>query len=355
MKRLNSVAVATLLGLTGASSAHAAATCKQTGFVRDGINLTAAIINPTSTVTGDVNATGCDIGVFFGTGQQGTVDTADIYGATYFGVVNNGANVNVRNSSISNIGDVPFDGAQHGVGIYFYGGDVQGQIANNIVWKYQKNGIAVSLVQTTIDISNNTVIGEGPVNYIAQNGIEVLGATARVRGNTVSGNAYTGPNVASAGGITLVGGAYFTAPPTTNTEVSKNTVVGNDVGVFDVNALSATSPVRTPTNNKIRNNVAIDNVITNTTGSSSTMGYQAGISVFSNGDSIDDNYICGLGYTGASTSAYSLHTIDTSGSASIEMKGNTVCPSALPAVVGAAIAVIPSASAAVAKAPHPSP
>ena len=85
MKRLNSVAVATLLGLTGASSAHAAATCKQTGFVRDGINLTAAIINPTSTVTGDVNATGCDIGVFFDTGRQGTVDTADIYGARYLG------------------------------------------------------------------------------------------------------------------------------------------------------------------------------------------------------------------------------------------------------------------------------
>jgi hypothetical protein len=230
-----------------------------------------------------------------------------------------------------------------------------GQIANNIVWKYQKNGIALSMVQTKIDISNNTVIGEGPVNYIAQNGIEVLGATARVRGNTVSGNAYTGPNVASAGGITLVGGAYFSAPSTTDTEVSENTVVGNDVGVFDVNALSATSPVRTPTNNVIRNNVAIDNVITNTTGSSSTMGYQAGISVFSNGDSIVNNYICGLGYTGPSTSAYSLHTIDTSGSVNTEMKGNTVCPSALPAVVGAAIAAIPSASATVAEAPHPSP
>ena len=262
----------------------------------------------------------------------------------------------MRNSTISNIGDVPFDGDQHGVGIYFYGGGVQGHIAINIVWKYQKNGIALSLVQTKIDISNNTVIGEGPVNYIAQNGIEVLGATARVRGNTVSGNAYTGPNVASAGGITLVGGAYYTAPPTTNTEVSENTVVGNDVGVFDVNALSATTLVRTPTNNEIRNNVAINNVITNTTGNwSTTMGYQAGISVFSNGDSIDKNYICGLGYTGASTSAYSLHTIDTSGSASIEMKGNTVCPSALPAVVGAAIAVIPSASAVLAEAPHPSP
>jgi len=81
---LNSVALATLLGLAGAGAAHAT-TCNQTGFVRDGINLTAAIINPSSTVTGDVNATGCDIGVFFDTGRQGTVDTADIYGARYLG------------------------------------------------------------------------------------------------------------------------------------------------------------------------------------------------------------------------------------------------------------------------------
>ena len=314
MKRSNLIALATLLGVTGAGAAHAA-TCKQTGFVRDGINLTAAIINPSSTVTGDVDASGCGIGVFFGKGRQGIVNNANIYGATYFGVVNDDANVLVQNSTISNIGDSPFDGAQHGMGIYFYDKGATGRIANNIVWKYQKNGIAVSMVQTKVDISNNTVIGEGPVEYIAQNGIEVFGATARVRGNIVSGNAYTGPNGASGGGVTLVGGAYFTSPPTTDTEVSENTVVGNDVGVFDVNELSASSPDRTPSNNQIRNNTAIDNVITNTSGESSTMGYQAGISVFSNGDSIDNNYICGLGYTGASTSAYSLHTIDTSGSA----------------------------------------
>jgi len=54
--------------------------------VRDGINMTAAVIDPTTTVTGQVNATGCNIGVYVGT-VDATIDTAEILGANYFGVV----------------------------------------------------------------------------------------------------------------------------------------------------------------------------------------------------------------------------------------------------------------------------
>lgn len=46
------------------TDAIAAPTCTVTGFVRDGINLTAAQINP-ATVSGDVDATGCNIGVYY--------------------------------------------------------------------------------------------------------------------------------------------------------------------------------------------------------------------------------------------------------------------------------------------------
>ena len=55
-----------------------------TGFVRDGIDLTAARIG--GTVTGAVDATGCDIGVYNPT----RVTNADIHGARYYGVVVNG-------------------------------------------------------------------------------------------------------------------------------------------------------------------------------------------------------------------------------------------------------------------------
>ena len=59
-------------------------------------------------------------------------------------------------------------------------------------------------------ISNNVVTGEGPVSYIAQNGIQLgYGMKAAVSGNTVSGNAYTGSNLASSGGILVVGGPCY--------------------------------------------------------------------------------------------------------------------------------------------------
>src|SRR5262249_48814888 len=41
-------------------------------------------------------------------------------------------------------------------------------------------------------ITNNVVTGAGPVNYIAQNGIQVgFGGTAIVKNNEISGNDYT--------------------------------------------------------------------------------------------------------------------------------------------------------------------
>ena len=60
-------------------------TCTPTGLMRDGINLRAAKINPTGTVSGEVNATGCNIGVYYDRGT-GTVANANIHGANYFGV-----------------------------------------------------------------------------------------------------------------------------------------------------------------------------------------------------------------------------------------------------------------------------
>ena len=43
--------------------------CTPTGLMRDGINLTAALVNPSGPVTGTVNATGCNIGVYYGPGH----------------------------------------------------------------------------------------------------------------------------------------------------------------------------------------------------------------------------------------------------------------------------------------------
>lgn len=60
------LAVALSLGV----AARANATCTPTGFFVDGLNLTAAMINP-GDVTGTLDATGCNIGVYYDDGTDG--------------------------------------------------------------------------------------------------------------------------------------------------------------------------------------------------------------------------------------------------------------------------------------------
>ena len=93
--------IAVTAGLMASMAGAAAADrrCTATGMSRDGINLTAALIDPTAPVTGEVDATGCNIGVYYAPGTTGSVSGADIQGANYYGVVANAAAVNVTNSS----------------------------------------------------------------------------------------------------------------------------------------------------------------------------------------------------------------------------------------------------------------
>jgi hypothetical protein len=99
---------------------------------------------------------------------------------------------------------VPFNGSQHGNAVLYIAG-AKGTIKGSTVSQYQKNGITVSgkaadgiaagptgSGKTNASVLNNTVTGQGHINYIAQNGIQIsYGATAIVRGDTVSGNWYT--------------------------------------------------------------------------------------------------------------------------------------------------------------------
>jgi hypothetical protein len=181
-----------------AGQASAATTCFSTGFVRDGINLTAAQIG--GTVTGSLDATSCNIGVYYNAAATpGSVTSADIFGANYFGVVVDGVSVDVTGSLVHNIGEVPLNGAQHGNAIVYLNG-ASGTISSNTVSSYQKNGITVSGVGTSASVLNNVVTGEGPITYIAQNGIQIsFGATAQLAGNNVSLNNYTPPKVTACG------------------------------------------------------------------------------------------------------------------------------------------------------------
>lgn len=308
---------ACLLALTSVATA---ATCTPTGFVRDSINMTAVLINPTGTVSGDIDATGCNIGVFYNNGK-GTVNGATIHGANYFGVVVDGDNANVTvtvaNSNVHNIGDVPFSGDQHGVGIYYraFGtGTATGKITRNTVSQYQKGGIVVNGASTA-DVTDNIVTGLGQVDFIAGNGIQVgFGGTAQVMRNTVTGNAYTGLNFASSGGILVVGGDCYGGAFTTGTQIVGNTMVNNDVGAYISNLpADCVSPPATSTNIKIVNNTITNDSLSNLSGDGS-VGYQAGVSDVGNGDKIINDTIAGAGYTApgnGTTIAFSVDTTDT--------------------------------------------
>ncbi len=105
-------------------------------------------------------------------------------------------------------------------------------------------------------ILGNTVTGNGPVDYIAQNGIVVYGAdtVAQVGGNKVSGNYYTGPADTYATGILVI--------DATVSIDRKNTLSGNEVNIDNdghhrrqVQRLTTRTPgVATPTPTVQRDN-----------------------------------------------------------------------------------------------------
>ena len=272
--------------------------------------MTAALINPTGTVSGPVNATGCNIGVYYSAGASGQVKGAEIYGANYFGVLANGddgdVSVDILNSNIHDIGESPHDGAQHGVGIYwraFFTGTVSGRIVGNSVTKYQKGGIVANGTGVQVNISDNTVKGDGHVTFIAQNGIQIgYGASANVMRNTVSGNSYDGHGDGSAsGGILVVGGpGYGTCPDgndcayTVNTNITGNVLTNNDVGAYLSNIQADFSAPTTATNIKVVNNTISDDQCFN-------VSYQAAISDQGNNDKMINNKISGPGYAGCIT------------------------------------------------------
>lgn len=290
---------------TATPVAAAAASCTPTGFFRDSMNLTAAQIG--GNVTGSLDAGGCNIGVYYDSTHTGNVSGATIFGANYFGVVVNGdvgtVSVNVTNSAIHDIGETPLNGTQHGVGIYYRAlgaGTASGVISGNTLTNYQKGGITAN-GSVSATITRNTVTGQGPVSYIAQNGIQVgYGAQADVTRNTVTGNAYTGNGSASSGGILVVGGPCYGGAYTVGLNITQNTLTGNDVGVFMSNLDATCNAAPTsPTDNTVKNNAISNDAVTNTTGDgvSPACGYQAGISDLGTKDLFVNNKISGFGYT----------------------------------------------------------
>jgi hypothetical protein len=310
VKKSSLLTIVVTLALGISTNVHGAgpATCVATGFVRDSIDLTAALINPHGVVTSMLDATGCHIGIYYDGGNDVTIDGADISGASHYGVLvntdNGGASViRIQNSIVHHIGDEPHSANQYGIGISLRGfaGQISGEIDSNKVFDYQKGGITANGPGVSVYITNNTVIGDGHATDNAQNGIQLaFGAYSfRIVGNNVFGNSYRGDpgDGSSASGILIAGGAAFgTCPPVdgpcdyvVGARIINNSLWANDVGVYVFNAdADGNPPAVTTIIRVVRNTIYGDNCYNKV--------FQAGISDVGNTDRILRNNIFGPGY-----------------------------------------------------------
>jgi len=221
---LSILCVSTFVGVIGlsfghVSSAHAALVCIPV-FTSRG-PLTTAAIGQTS---GTIDATSCDIGDYIM--SSASVSALTVHDANQYGIfVDSGLGaitVSISGATVYNTGahtGAAFDpnGVQTGIGIIFDSGasgpTASGSITSSNIYAYQKGGIVVNH-NSDVSTEGNTVTGLGPVNFIAGNGIEYArDAVGTIRGNTVSGNYYTGTEGVLADGSACGPSQSSTCPP----------------------------------------------------------------------------------------------------------------------------------------------
>ncbi len=203
LRRLAAVSCAAIAGFLtiGTGGAFAAVVCTPTDFERDGHPLTAALVNPpAATVPQNLDATGCEIGIYYsstvplGT-SVATLQERHVFGANYYGILVRGAGASVvfTQGSVFDIEDNPtFNGSQHGVGFAVVEGGTL-TVEQSQIYDYQKNGFVANGAGSTLDVRNSVVRGKGPTPLIAQNGIQFSsGADGSAVENFIEGHQYTG-------------------------------------------------------------------------------------------------------------------------------------------------------------------
>jgi hypothetical protein len=198
-------------------------------------------------------------------------------------------------------------GCQEGIGIQAENSgpeDTEISIHDNRIQGYQKGGIQVSgAIRATV--RENVLTGLGPVDFIAQNGIEIAsGAAAIIGDNLIRANSYTGTQDVVSTGILVTGGPLeptctaSTCPLTSKVSIFRNVLLENDVGVFLENVADGMgNPAETRTEISVIENVISKATLTNGTGT------QIGIFDIGNRDRIVDNTISGPGYDPATDPA----------------------------------------------------
>lgn len=159
----------------------------------------------------------------------GLGNVCDDAGDRLRGIMFEGASGSISHNRVVNINQGA-SGCQEGNGIEVRNAPFDGthpatkavQISHNKVTNYQKTGIVMN-GDVSGSIVKNDVAGAGPVNYIAQNGIQVgFGAIGAVKENKVKGNWYSGDYWTSAGILDYSAAAV----------IEENHSSGDQVGIY---------------------------------------------------------------------------------------------------------------------------
>lgn len=124
-------------------------------------------------------------------------------------------------------------GCQSGSGIFAESGDGNHhfvQVTNCQIHDFQKNGITANEVGTVLHAYRNTVVGQGPTNGAAQNGIQVgFGAKGSAHNNTIANMVWSG--CADASSCQAVATGVLVAE-SDGVQVSENRIVHTQLGIF---------------------------------------------------------------------------------------------------------------------------
>jgi parallel beta-helix repeat protein len=175
-------------------------------------------------------ATGVTVRDFVITGPGGGACDSIRYGVLVGGPSSDPSlDAEIRHNHITQIHDTPPGGCQNGnavqVGRQSIGRVGSADVVGNTIDAYQKTGVVVDGSGSSARVRQNEIDGLGAVNFIAQNGVQVSrDAIADVDHNTITDNLFAPQTFASAGVLLFEANA--------DTEVSHNTILRNDVGVY---------------------------------------------------------------------------------------------------------------------------
>lgn len=125
-------------------------------------------------------------------------------------------------------------------------------VNNSTVHDFQKNGIVGQETGAVLNAAGNTVLGQGPTDGAAENGIEIaFGATGKITGNSVSDFVYS-PATATSSGILLFDSGLVT--------ITGNNVANTQGGIVIVETASPNADSNIVTSNKVYGTHIVDGI-----------------------------------------------------------------------------------------------